>query len=247
MQHYLFIDRQLLLTVDNRVPEADGSPDGALIFSLDDGIRCAAAISKGSEALHPVDLRASYDLLPLTDYLRAGKAAELLYWQEHHRYCGKCGTELEPKTELCRWCPTCQTELWPQLSPAVIVLIHRGDEILLVRSRTFRGSYYGLVAGFVEFGESLEECVRREIREETQLEVDDIRYFGSQPWPYPQGLMVGFTARYKSGQLCLQADELATGGWFNVHHLPTIPKPLSMARKLIDNYVRTITNKTSPL
>ena len=209
--------------------------------------RCAAAISEGSEALHPVDLRASYDLLPLTDYLRAGKAAELLYWQEHHRYCGKCGTELEPKTELCRWCPTCQTELWPQLSPAVIVLIHRGDEILLVRSRTFRGSYYGLVAGFVEFGESLEECVRREIREETQLEVDDIRYFGSQPWPYPQGLMVGFTARYKSGQLRLQADELATGGWFNVHHLPTIPKPLSMARKLIDNYVRTITNKTSPL
>ena len=127
------------------------------------------------------------------------------------------------------------------------MLIHRGDEILLVRSRTFRGSYYGLVAGFVEFGESLEECVRREIREETQLEVDDIRYFGSQPWPYPQGLMVGFTARYKSGQLRLQADELATGGWFNVHHLPTIPKPLSMARKLIDNYVRTITNKTSPL
>lgn len=247
MQHYLFIDRQLLLTADNRVPEADGSPNGALIFSLDDGIRCAAAISEGSEALHPVDLRASYDLLPLTDYLRAGKAAELLYWQEHHRYCGKCGTELEPKTELCRWCPTCQTELWPQLSPAVIVLIHRGDEILLVRSRTFRGSYYGLVAGFVEFGESLEECVRREIREETQLEVDDIRYFGSQPWPYPQGLMVGFTARYKSGQLRLQADELATGGWFNVHHLPTIPKPLSMARKLIDNYVRTITNKTSPL
>ena len=246
MQHYLFIDRQLLLTADNRVPEADSSPDGALIFSLDDGIRCAAAISEGSEGLHPVDLRASYDLLPLTDYLRAGKAAELLYWQEHHRYCGKCGTELEPKTELCRWCPTCQTELWPQLSPAVIVLIHRGDEILLVRSRTFRGSYYGLVAGFVEFGESLEECVRREIREETQLEVDDIRYFGSQPWPYPQGLMVGFTARYKSGQLCLQADELATGGWFNVHHLPTIPKPLSMARKLIDNYVRTITNKTSP-
>ena len=235
------------LTADNRVPEADGSPDGALIFSLDDGIRCAAAISKGSEGLHPVDLRASFDLLPLTDYLRAGKAAELLYWQEHHRYCGKCGTELEPKTELCRWCPTCKTELWPQLSPAVIVLIHRGDEILLVRSRTFRGSYYGLVAGFVEFGESLEECVRREIREETQLEVDDIRYFGSQPWPYPQGLMVGFTARYKSGQLRLQADELATGGWFNVHHLPTIPKPLSMARKLIDNYVRTITNKTSPL
>ena len=246
MQHYLFIDRQLLLTADNRVPEADSSPDGALIFSLDDGIRCAAAISEGSEGLHPVDLRASFDLLPLTDYLRAGKAAELLYWQEHHRYCGKCGTELESKTELCRWCPTCQTELWPQLSPAVIVLIHRGDEILLVRSRTFRGSYYGLVAGFVEFGESLEECVRREIREETQLEVDDIRYFGSQPWPYPQGLMVGFTARYKSGQLRLQADELATGGWFNVHHLPTIPKPLSMARKLIDNYVRTITNKTSP-
>ncbi len=242
MQHYLFIDRQLLLTADNKVPEMAQPCDGAVIFSLDDGIRCAAANSQGSEELHPVELRASYDLLPLTDYLRAGKAAELLYWNAHHRYCGRCGAELEPRTEISKWCPQCETELWPQLSPAIIVLIHRDDKILLVRSRTFRGNYYGLVAGFVEFGESLEECVRREIKEETQLEVDNIRYFGSQPWPYPQGLMIGFTARYKSGQLRLQDDELAAGGWFNIHNMPLIPKPLSMARKLIDNYIKEMTS-----
>ena len=237
MQCYLFCDGKLLLTASNRIPE--GREEG-ILFSLDDGVKCrAASIRETPEGLHGVNLRASYDLLPLTDYLRAGKAAELLHWHNHHRYCGKCGAELQPKTELSKWCPECETELWPQLSPAIIVLIHRGEEILLVRSRTFRGSYYGLVAGFVEFGESLEECVRREIKEETQLEVDDIRYFGSQPWPYPQGLMIGFTARYKSGQLKLQSEELAAGGWFDIHHLPDIPKPLSMARKLIDNYVNS--------
>ena len=133
------------------------------------------------------------------------------------------------------------------MAPAVIVRIAREDKILMVRARNFRGDFYGLVAGFVETGETLEEAVVCETQEETGLSIKNIKYFGSQPWPYPQGLMVGFTARYKSGQLRLQADELATGGWFNVHHLPTIPKPLSMARKLIDNYVRTITNKTSPL
>ena len=239
MQYYLFQDRSLLLTAGNRVPEELSALEGAMQFALDDGVNCVTAqVDTVPAGLHPVDLRASYDVLPFADYLRAGKAAELLFWHSHHRYCGKCGTLLEWRTEISKWCPECQTELWPQLSPAVIVLIHRGDEILLVRSRTFRGNYYGLVAGFVEFGESLEECVRREIREETHLEVEDVRYFGSQPWPYPQGLMIGFTARYKSGEIELQSEELAAGGWFNIHRLPEIPKPLSMARKLIDSYIR---------
>ena len=236
MQHYLFSNNQLLLTANNAIPDF-GAEEG-IPFSLDDGVTCTTAVvSEIPDSLHPVGLRASYDLLPLTDYLRAGKAAELLHWHSNHRFCGHCGTPLESKTQLSKWCPKCQTETWPQLSPAIIVLIHRAEEILLVQSRTFKGNYFGLVAGFVEFGESLEECVRREIREETQLEVDNIRYFGSQPWPYPQGLMIGFTARYKSGTLHLQSDELANGGWFNIHNLPSIPKPLSMARKLIDNYI----------
>ena len=242
MQYYLYQERQLLLTADNSVPvDVRGVSDG-MEFSIDDGVVCVAAnCSCPPEDLHPVGLRESYDLLPLSDYLRAGKAAELLYWHQHHQYCGKCGTRLEPLTELSKWCPQCKTELWPQLSPAIIVLIHRGREILLVRSRTFKHNFYGLVAGFVEFGESLEECVRREIHEETQLEVDDVHYFGSQPWPYPQGLMIGFTARYKSGELKLQDEELSAGGWFDIDHLPTIPKPLSMARKLIDSYIKEMT------
>ena len=236
VQCYIFHNGQLLLTADNKVPELQGE---GMTFALDDGIECRAwDVDEVSEGLHPVDLRSSYDMLPLTDYLRAGKAAELLHWHKHHRYCGRCGTLLEPRTELSKWCPKCETELWPQLSPAIIVLIHRGEDILLVRSRSFKRDYYGLVAGFVEFGESLEECVKREIKEETQLEVDNIRYFGSQPWPYPQGLMIGFMARYKAGELRLQDEELAAGGWFSIHHLPNIPKPLSMARKLIDNYIQ---------
>ena len=238
MQYYLFHRQLLLLDADGRVPEDMGIIDDAVEFSLADGVRCVAAdVPEVVCGLQSVDLRASYDVLPLTDYHRAGKAFELLYWNEHHRYCGRCGAELKRHTDISKWCPNCEVELWPQLSPAIIVLIYRDDDILLVRSRAFKRAYYGLVAGFVEFGESLEECVRREIREETSLEVENVSYFGSQPWPYPQGLMIGFTARYKSGDLRLQQEELSAGGWFNFGHLPEIPKPLSMARKLIDYYV----------
>lgn len=238
MQYYIFHGKQLLLDSKGRVPEDMGNLDDMREFSLTDGVRCvAASVRESVYGLCGIDLRASYDVLTQVDYLRAGKAAEIIYWSEHHRYCGSCGAELQWHTELSKWCPRCEQELWPQLSPAIIVLIYRGDEILLVRSRAFKRSYYGLVAGFVELGESLEECVRREIREETNLEVDSVRYFGSQPWPYPQGLMVGFTACYKSGELALQDKELSGGGWFHIDQLPEIPKPPSMARKLIDYYV----------
>ena len=109
--------------------------------------------------------------------------------------------------------------------------------MLLVQSKSFKSDYYGLVAGFVETGESLEEAVYREVREETGLEIRNLRYFGSQPWPYPRGLMVGFTADYLSGELHLQSTELNKGGWFNRQSLPAIPEKLSMARMLIDDWL----------
>ena len=128
-------------------------------------------------------------------------------------------------------------EVGPQLATAVIVLIYKGDEVLLVHAKNFKGNFYGLIAGFVETGESLEEAVVREVREETGLEIDSLRYFGSQPWPYPIGLMVGFTARYKGGNLRLQEEELSEGGWFHRNKLPQIPEKLSLARKLIDHWL----------
>ena len=123
------------------------------------------------------------------------------------------------------------------ITPAIIVAVHRNDEILLTRSHTMRGNYMGLVAGFVEPGESLEECVRREVKEETNLEITNIRYFGSQPWPYPSVQMIGFHADYLSGEIEIQREELVKAGWYSRENLPEIPGKVSLARKLIDDWL----------
>jgi len=124
-----------------------------------------------------------------------------------------------------------------RVAPAIIVLIHRGDEVLLVHARNFKGNFYGLVAGFVETGETLEEAVHREVMEETGLTITNLRYFGSQPWPYPSGLMVGFTADYVSGDIHLQREELSRGAWFTKDNLPEIPEKLSIARQILDDWL----------
>lgn len=182
-------------------------------------------------------LRASYDVLPLELYCKAGKSAEILYWDRNTRFCGVCGAPMRLHTSISKCCTKCGKEVWPQLSTAIIVLIRRGNEILLVHPHNLRGKYYGLVAGFVETGETLEECVCREVMEETGIKVTNVRYFGSQPWPYPCGLMVGFYADYSEGNLHLQDSEIAYGGWFDRENLPEIPGKLSMARMLIDAWL----------
>ena len=179
-------------------------------------------------------LRASYYKLPRPLYLKAGKCQELLYWDQNTRFCGVCGSPMRMDTIISKKCTECGKEVWPQLATAVIVLIHRGDEVLLVRAKNFKRDFYGLVAGFVETGETLEEAVARETLEETGITITNIRYFGSQPWPYPCGLMVGFNADYVSGEIHLQKSEIAKGGWFRRDNLPNIPEKLSIARMLLD-------------
>lgn len=182
-------------------------------------------------------LRRSYHLLPLELYLEAGKCEEILYWDATTQYCGTCGSPMRINTGISKICDKCHREIWPQLATAVICLVHKGDEILLVRAHNFRGNFHGLVAGFVETGETLEHAVEREIAEETGLTVRNIEYFGSQPWPYPNGLMVGFYAEYAGGEVHIQEEELKTAGWFSIDNLPVIPEKLSIARKLIDNWL----------
>ena len=182
-------------------------------------------------------LRESYGYLPFDHYLAAGKSHEILYWDSTTKYCGVCGGEMRLHTDISKRCTRCGKEVWPQLATAVICRVSRGDEVLLVHARNFRGDFYGLVAGFVETGETLEEAVVREVREETGIEIRHLRYFGSQPWPYPCGLMVGFTADYASGEIHLQRSELSRGGWFDRHSLPQIPEKLSIARQLIDDWL----------
>ncbi|MBR6828120.1 MAG: NAD(+) diphosphatase [Prevotella sp.] len=212
-------------------PMADGTP--VVAYRLD--------TPPDNLNLFPIPLRQSYYKLERALYLKAGKCQELLYWDQNTRFCGVCGAPMRMDTEISKKCTECGKEIWPQLATAVIVLIHRADEVLLVRARNFRTDFYGLVAGFVETGETLEEAVAREVMEETGIRIRNIRYFGSQPWPYPCGLMVGFHADYDGGDIHLQASEIAKGGWFRRDNLPQIPEPLSIARMLIDDWLASTT------
>ena len=190
-----------------------------------------------SEHYEMCGLRQSFYKLSEADYRLAGKCHELLYWDQNTKFCGVCGGTMHFDTPISKKCDQCGKELWPLLAPAVIVLIRKGDEILLVHANNFRDDHYGLVAGFVETGETLEEAVYREVMEETGLHITNLRYFGSQPWPFPCGLMVGFTADSASGKIHLQRSELSKGSWFDRHHLPHIPEKLSIARQLIDAWL----------
>lgn len=182
----------------------------------------------------PVGLRASYDCIDGAFYKMAGKAYELNYWDQHSRFCPVCGTKTVMQTAISKQCPACKYEMFPAVSAAILVLIRKEDSILLVHARNFRGSFHGLVAGFLETGETLEECVRREVMEETGLEIKNITYFGNQPWPYPSNLMVGFIADYAGGTIRLQDEELSEGAFFTKENLPELPRKLSLARKMID-------------
>ena len=188
--------------------------------------------------LQMVPLRKTFHILPPEDYQLAGKCAELVYFHQNNKFCGVCGGEMRWQTEISKQCKECGKELWPSLATAIIVRVTRGDEILMVHAHTFRDRHYGLVAGFVETGETLEECVQREVWEETHLRVTNIRYFASQPWPYPSGLMVGFTADYLSGEIELQKAELSDGGWYKRDNLPYLPDPSSIAYRLIMDWAK---------
>lgn len=194
-------------------------------------------LTPGTLSYEMCPLRQSYYKLSYSLYLTAGKCHELLYWDMNTRFCGVCGGQMRMSTEISKKCTECGKEIWPQLAPAVIVRIAREDKILMVRARNFRGDFYGLVAGFVETGETLEEAVVRETQEETGLSIKNIKYFGSQPWPYPSGLMVGFTADYAGGEIHLQRSELSTAAWFDKNHLPQLPEKLSIARMLVDDWL----------
>ncbi len=183
-------------------------------------------------------LRELYGRIDEQRWTLAGRAAQLVEWDRTHLHCGRCGTPTEHAPgERARRCPACGLSAFPRLSPAVIVRVTRGDEILLARAQRFPGGMYSVLAGFVEPGESLEECVARELEEEVGIEVADITYFSSQPWPFPHSLMIGFTARWVRGDLRLEEAEIADAQWFTRDRLPELPGSLSIARKLIDDWL----------
>lgn len=246
-RYYIFNEGRLLLRLmDGTACLVDDCPawlclEGVRLFVEDDTTLCYMARS-GQETLPEgyawVDLRESYHIVSGEVYRMAGKASELLYFDRQHGYCGLCGAPMEWCSNISKRCTRCGQEIWPKLSTAIIVLVHKGEEALLVKAKNFRRNYHGLVAGFVETGESLEECVKREVLEETGLRIANIRYFGSQPWPYPMGLMVGFHADYVEGDIALLDGELNDAGFFARDNIPAIPGKMSMARMLIDDWLQ---------
>jgi NAD+ diphosphatase len=171
----------------------------------------------------------------------AGTASQLVTWNRTHKFCGACGALNEQSsTERAKICPRCGLLQFPRISPAVIVAIIKGEKLLLARGAKFRKTgMFSVLAGFVEVGETLEECVAREIREEVGIEVGNIRYFASQPWPFPHSLMVGFTAEHRSGRITEDRVEILEAAWFTADNLPEIPQKPSIARQLIDRFVET--------
>lgn len=247
MLYFVFCQGEVLLTSNNEVPQTiEGIVElqpwhKPINFSTPKGEPCSAIkidspiLVKGYKMK---DLRESFNVLDTESYNLAGKARELIYWNENTKFCGVCGAPMAFHTDISKRCTNCGKEVWPNIAVAIIVAITKGnDDILLVQSHNFRGDYMGLVAGFVETGETLEDCVKRETKEETGINIRNIKYAGSQAWPYPSGLMVGFTAEYESGELNIQRSELRKGGWYNLNNLPPIPGKVSLARQLIDQVI----------
>ncbi|HEX6042214.1 NAD(+) diphosphatase [Longimicrobium sp.] len=208
-----------------------------------DGLRCFA-VSLPDGALEPpgmrfVRLRRLYPLLPAPVYRMAGRASEIVEWEHAHRFCGRCGGRTVASGEaLARRCTQCGALHYPRLAPAVLVCVADGDRLLLARSPHFPAGMYSTLAGFVEPGESLEEAAAREVREEVGIEIAGLRYFGSQPWPFPSSLMVAFTAEYAGGDLRPDPAEIEDARWFTVDAMPAVPPVMSLARAMIDDWVR---------
>lgn len=187
------------------------------------------------EGFLEVDLR---ELTPQTEdpglFILAGAANHILHWRSMNQFCGRCGHKTRRKAdERALACDHCGNVVYPRISPATITAIVRGDEILLAHNRNFAPGLFSLIAGYVEPGESLEQCVEREIQEEVGIKVKNIRYFSSQPWSFPDSLMMAFIADYDSGEIDVDQIEIMEAGWYRVDNLPLIPSTDSVAGKMI--------------
>jgi NAD+ diphosphatase len=205
-------------------------------------VPCFAAELKDADSLPPglllEDLRSLFGRLEGALYGTALAAIHLIEWDRNTQFCSKCRGPLRARTEMrAKECVECKRLEFPRLSPAIIVLIEKDDTLLLARSARFPAAFFSVLAGFVEPGESLEMAVHREVMEETGIAVKNIRYFGSQPWPYPDSLMLGFTAQYDSGEIKIDGEEIVEAGWYGVDNLPQLPGKVSIARQLIDSFI----------
>lgn len=198
-----------------------------------------AEVSNLPSDFDTVSLRKALEAIGEHWYSIATKAFAIINWDKNHQFCGKCGSKTVHKSQSFeRFCETCHQTFYPRISPSVIVLIERGEELLMARSPYFNPGVYALIAGFVEAGETLEEAVHREVKEEVGIKIKNLRYFSSQSWPFPDSLMVGFTADYDSGELNIDPIEIEDAGWYRYDQLPGRPSTnISISSKLIDHFL----------
>jgi NAD+ diphosphatase len=191
-------------------------------------------------------LRALFGQVDDACFAIAGRALQIVDWDRTHLYCGRCATPTVSRTdERSRQCPACKLTVYPRVAPAVMALIKRGNGILLARSPRFPDGMYSALAGFVEPGETLEQCLAREVFEEVGIKVANMRYFASQPWPFPHSLMIAFVADHESGEITVDGVEIVAAEWFDISVLPRLPAKISIARELIDAVVEDMKREMS--
>ncbi|HEX4453226.1 MAG TPA: NAD(+) diphosphatase [Kofleriaceae bacterium] len=214
--------------------------DDDLFLGVLDGEPCfARGVERDADA---TPLRQLFGVISDDEFAVAGRALGILAWDRDHRHCGRCGSQtVRSATERARTCSACGFVAYPRISPAIITLVERDGRALLARNARTQMPFYSTLAGFVELGETLEECVAREVHEEAGIAIRDVAYFGSQPWPFTGSLMVGFTANWASGELAPDPSEIFDAQWFAPDALPQVPPKLSIARALIDDFVRRAT------
>lgn len=208
------------------------------------GQDCYAASIAGVQPCVPFEcagLRSLHARLDAQVFAVAGAAVQVVNFRATHRFCGRCSAlTVKHSRERCVECPACGLTSYPRLSPAIIVLLRRGKQALLASSTRPGVGFYSTLAGFVEIGESLEQTLHREVREEVGLDVTNLRYFGSEPWPFPHSLMVGFTADYAGGEIEPDPKEIGDAQWFSADALPKLPPKVSIARRLIDTWLAEV-------
>ena len=231
-------------TVIMRDPLPPGLACGATVYlgTDNDGIYYAAEIAPGatlSAGWIASPVRELHDLVPDRDMASAAYAIRIVDFDRSNAFCGRCAAPTRPSTtERARICTACGRTIYPRISPAIIVLVKRGEEVLLARSPRFTPGVYSVLAGFNEPGENLEQAVRREVFEEVGIRIENLRYFGSEPWPFPDSLMVGFVADYAGGEIRVDPREIEEAGWFSRETLPPIPSKMSISRALIEAWIR---------
>jgi NAD+ diphosphatase len=249
---FAFCENKMLVKVENdnycipylnSLQELNVLPVRTQYLGILQGSPCySAEISSSTnapEGMNFVDLRSLYGVIDEDLFHLAGKAFQIVSWDQMHQFCGRCGSPTEEQPgERAKICPKCGFISYPRICPATITAVLKDNKILLAHAKNFKGNMYSLIAGFLEPGETLEECVKRELMEEVSIKVKNIKYLGSQSWPYPNSMMIGFTAEYDSGEISVDGVEISDAGWFDVDNLPELPSKVSIAREIIDWYIQ---------